>query len=45
MNWYNIVKRYYDVGLYNKSDVEVFLNAGKITEEQYTTKTEEDSSQ
>ncbi len=30
-----IVKRYYDKGIYAKTDVAVFVRAGKITAEQY----------
>ena len=31
----NIVKRYYDKGIYDKDDVKVFVRAGKITEAEY----------
>lgn len=31
----NIVKRYYDKGIYSKEDVKVFVRAGKITEADY----------
>lgn len=31
----NIVKRYYDKGIYSKDDVKVFVRAGKITEAEY----------
>lgn len=31
----NIVKRYYDKGIYSKDDVRVFVRAGKITESEY----------
>lgn len=41
MNWFDMVKRYYDAGAYNNdptSDMYVgkFVANGKITEEQYT---------
>lgn len=31
----NIVKRYYDKGIYSKDNVKTFVKAGKITVEQY----------
>ena len=35
LDYYSIVKRYYDRGYYTKDDVKVFVRAGKITPEQY----------
>ncbi|GAB7387349.1 hypothetical protein BSNK01_11850 [Bacillaceae bacterium] len=35
MDWFSIVKRYYDRGYYTKSDVAKFVQYGKITAEQY----------
>ena len=32
---FKIVKRYYDKGIYNKDDVKKFVQANKITEEEY----------
>lgn len=32
---FDIVKKFYDNGLYSKKDVEKFVVIGKITEEQY----------
>ena len=32
---YKIVKRYYDKGIYSKEDVKKFVEAGKITEDEY----------
>ena len=32
---YKIVKRYYDRGIYSKENVAKFVQAGKITAEQY----------
>lgn len=32
---YKIVKRYYDKGIYSTEDVKKFVNAGKITEDEY----------
>lgn len=32
---FNIVKRYYDKGIYSNEDVKKFVLAGKITPEQY----------
>ena len=29
---FNIVKRYYDLGLYNKEDVDKFVQAGRLNE-------------
>lgn len=34
MDWYALVKRYYDAGRYTAEQVQVFVTAGKITEEQ-----------
>ena len=39
---FNIVKRYYDKGIYSKSDVGKFVMAGKITVEDYKTITGDD---
>lgn len=35
LDWFNIVKRHYDANRYNEDDVAVFVQAGKITPEQY----------
>lgn len=35
MNWFEKIKRYYDVGHYSKDQVKVFVVSGKITEKQY----------
>lgn len=32
---YNIIKRYYNRGIYSKENVAVFVASGKITAEQY----------
>ena len=32
---FDIVKRYYDKGIYSDEDVAVFVRAGKITPEEY----------
>lgn len=32
---FKIVKRYYDKGIYTKDDVKKFVQAGKITEDEY----------
>jgi len=37
MNWFEIVKRHYDAGRYTEAQVAVFVQAGKITPEQYQT--------
>lgn len=42
MDWFTIVKRHYDAGRYSKADVAVFVQAGKITPEQYQTITGEE---
>lgn len=34
MDWYALVKRYYDAGRYTAEQVQVFVTAGKITPEQ-----------
>lgn len=39
---FNIVKRYYDKGIYSKADVAKFVLAGKITEEDYKAITGDD---
>lgn len=35
MDWYTIIKRYYDSGYYTKANVRTFVEAGKITPAQY----------
>lgn len=35
MNWFEMIKRYYDMGKYTDEQVKVFVRAGRITEEQY----------
>jgi uncharacterized XkdX family phage protein len=35
VDWFSIVKRHYDAGRYDADDVAVFVQAGKITPEQY----------
>lgn len=35
MNWYESVKRYYDLGFYKKEDVARFVFHKKINEEEY----------
>jgi uncharacterized XkdX family phage protein len=35
MDWFNVVKDYYDAGFYTKAQVAVFVVKGKITPEQY----------
>lgn len=42
MNWYSKIKRYYDKGYYSVDDVKIFVEAGKITEEQFKEITGED---
>lgn len=32
---FNIIKRYYDRGIYSKENVALFVASGKITAEQY----------
>lgn len=34
MDWYSLVKRYYESGRYTADQVQVFVAAGKITAEQ-----------
>lgn len=33
--YFDIVKRYYDKGIYTKADVKKFVEAGKITKAEY----------
>ena len=33
--WYKAAKRYYDMGLYTKEQVAIFVVKGRITEEEY----------
>jgi uncharacterized XkdX family phage protein len=35
MDWFNVIKDYYDNGFYTKEQVAVFVVKGKITPEQY----------
>lgn len=39
---YKIVKRYYDRGIYDNADVAKFVQAGKLTTEQYKEITSEE---
>lgn len=36
MNWFEKIKRYYDLGKYTVKQVKVFVVTGKITEEEFT---------
>lgn len=40
--WFNSVKRYYDLGMYAKEQVKVFVVANYITKEDYKIITGED---
>ena len=42
MDWYKAIKRYYDIGIYSKADVAVFVVKGRITADQYKQITGED---
>ena len=35
MNWFEKVKRYYDMGKYTNEQMKVFVKGNKITAEQY----------
>jgi uncharacterized XkdX family phage protein len=35
MDWFNVVKDYYNLGFYTKDQVKVFVQKGKITPAQY----------
>lgn len=35
MNWFEKVRRYYDMGKYTNEQVKVFVQTDKITEEEY----------
>lgn len=35
MNWFETIKRYYDLGYYDATKVKMFVAGGKINEEQY----------
>lgn len=35
MDWFNIVKGYYDGGFYTADDCKVFVSKGKITADEY----------
>lgn len=39
---FDVVKRYYDKGIYSNEDVKKFVLAGKLTSEQYKLITDED---
>lgn len=40
MNWFELIKGYYDKGLWNKAQVWDAVSKGKITQGQYTEITE-----
>ena len=42
MNWFEKVKRYYDMGKYTVEEVKVFVVTGKITEEEFAQITGQD---
>ena len=42
MNWFEKIERYYKNGLYTNEQVKIFVQTGKITEEQYKKITGED---
>lgn len=33
--WYTIAKRYYDMGIYSKEQVKLFVTKGRISKEEY----------
>ncbi|WP_195264099.1 XkdX family protein [Clostridium sp. 1001275B_160808_H3] len=35
MNWFEKIKRYYDLKCYDDEDIKIFVQAKKINEEQY----------
>ena len=35
MNWFEKVKRYYEMGKYNNEQMKVFVKSNKITAEEY----------
>lgn len=35
MNWYDVIKDYYNKGYYNKQQVAIFVKGGKITYMEY----------
>lgn len=41
MDWFNIAKRYFDLGIYGTNEVGRFVVRGKITETQYEEITKE----
>lgn len=41
IDYFVLVKRYYDMGLYTKDQVKIFVQAGHLTPEQYETITGE----
>lgn len=41
MQWYSLIKQYYEAGYYTEDNVKVFLVAGKITVEQFEAITSE----
>lgn len=42
MNWFRTVKRYFDLGIYTVENVRLFVEAGRITKEQFKEITGED---
>lgn len=35
MNWFETVKRYHDLGFYSAENVKLFVDGGKLSEEEY----------
>lgn len=42
MNWFEKIKRYYDLKCYDYEDIKIFVQAKKINEEQYAEITDEE---
>lgn len=42
MNWFEKIKRYYDLKCYDYEDLKIFVQAKKINEEQYAEITDEE---
>lgn len=45
MNWFEKVKRYYDMGKYTIEQMKVFVQTNKISEQEFTEITQQDYGQ
>lgn len=35
MNWFDMIERYYELKIYSDEDIKIFVQAGRITEDEF----------